>query len=554
MRNLFNIIGLLLLLGFAACNSPRREARRMMARAEALADTLPDSTVLLIDSVSHMEVYFSERSRMEMALLHADALFRGVSIDDDDIKAVLDRRSPIPDLERAANYFAEKRDYAKAALAALYSGYVQQYHKDHGNAMQSYKDAEQYGTLDNDQYLVAKARYRMGEMLYDDYLPQESLSVLKLAANDFSTHYEEHAMTLNVMAVSYIVLSQFDSAKICLDQSRYYAELCQSKKMMFKNLNNYSVLYMVQGNYDRAIDCLRQMETGGDSVFMMMSFLHLGQVFDAAGDTDSASYYYERIEELLPLVNLKDETVLSAYRSMSRCAEKTGDFERALQYRKRYEGILSSIVDHTEESVVYGVQRKYDYDALQNMMHQKIIRRHRIIIAISLLAVIGFAALAIVQIRLAKTRKAEVEAKTRLFHFMQQNKELSEVNGIKEKEVADYAMRYSDALNKEALAMRKLEILMKNKGDVAYLKALEEAVFEKEDHWDAMMKVFDTLYPGVRENLPLQYPELTEMEQKIFLLSYFNVSREDEALLFNKSVHLVDKWRTAIKKKTREKS
>jgi hypothetical protein len=66
MRNLFNIIGLLLLLGFAACNSPWREARRMVTRAEALADTMPDSTVLLIDSVSHMEVYFNERSRMEI--------------------------------------------------------------------------------------------------------------------------------------------------------------------------------------------------------------------------------------------------------------------------------------------------------------------------------------------------------------------------------------------------------------------------------------------------------------------------------------------------------
>ena len=63
------------------------------------------------------------------------------------------------------------------------------------------------------------------------------------------------------------------------------------------------------------------------------------------------------------------------------------------------------------------------------------------------------------------------------------------------------------------------------------------------------MKVFDTLYPGVRENLKLQHPELTEMEQKDFILSYFNVSREDEALLFNKSVHMVDKWRNSVRKK-----
>ena len=46
------LIGLLLLLlALAACHTPTREARRMVKRAELLADTLPDSTVCLIDSV-----------------------------------------------------------------------------------------------------------------------------------------------------------------------------------------------------------------------------------------------------------------------------------------------------------------------------------------------------------------------------------------------------------------------------------------------------------------------------------------------------------------------
>ena len=64
----------LLLLALAACNGPQREARRMVKRAERLADTLPDSTARLIDSVLHMPVSFSERERMDMALLQAEAL------------------------------------------------------------------------------------------------------------------------------------------------------------------------------------------------------------------------------------------------------------------------------------------------------------------------------------------------------------------------------------------------------------------------------------------------------------------------------------------------
>ena len=182
-------------------------------------------------------------------------------------------------------------------------------------------------------------------------------------------------------------------------------------------------------------------------------------------------------------------------------------------------------------------------------MNQKLIRRHHIIIAVSVLAMLGLVALTISTIRLAKTRKQEAEAKTRLFHFMQQNKELQQKHETSEKAVMDYAQQLSDALNKDASVMRKLEIYLGNKGDTICLSALNKAVFGNNDHWEALMKVFDTLYPDVRKNLAIQYPELTEMEQKDFILSYFNVSRDEEALLFNKSVHMVDKWRNGARKK-----
>ena len=46
------------LLALSACDSATREARRMVKRAEQLADTLPDSTVHLIDSVLRMPASF----------------------------------------------------------------------------------------------------------------------------------------------------------------------------------------------------------------------------------------------------------------------------------------------------------------------------------------------------------------------------------------------------------------------------------------------------------------------------------------------------------------
>ncbi len=59
----------------ASCDTTTHEKRRMVKRAERLADTLPDSTVRLIDSVLRKSVSFGERERMDMALLQAEALF-----------------------------------------------------------------------------------------------------------------------------------------------------------------------------------------------------------------------------------------------------------------------------------------------------------------------------------------------------------------------------------------------------------------------------------------------------------------------------------------------
>ena len=123
------VIGLFLLLVLAACNGPQREARQMVRRAERLFDTDPDSTVRLIDSVLRIPAYFEEGKRMDIAMLQAEALFG--DRDDREISPLMDDEffddkpflTTSPELERAADYYARKKKYDKAAHAALYSGY-----------------------------------------------------------------------------------------------------------------------------------------------------------------------------------------------------------------------------------------------------------------------------------------------------------------------------------------------------------------------------------------------------------------------------------------------
>ena len=240
------------MLALAACDGTTREARRMVKRAERLADTLPDSTVRLVDSVLRMPVNFRERERMDMALLQAEALFgcrdvsRNVSKNNDtlgDVSGNVSTISPImdddffddrgnlstsPELERAAAYYARKEDFAKAAHAALYSGFVQQHYDEKQAAMRSFKEAERYGMMAGDSLTVARAEYWMGKHLIYGGMEQEALSLLKKAENGFDSRCCERALGQNLIAACYLIESNYKDAENKLDACRKMP-LCQNK-------------------------------------------------------------------------------------------------------------------------------------------------------------------------------------------------------------------------------------------------------------------------------------------------------------------------------------
>ncbi len=583
------IIGLLLLLALAACDSTTREARRMVKRAELLADTLPDSTVRLIDSVLRMPASFSERERMDMALLQAEALFgdHGQEIspvmDDDffDEHAIL---STSPELERAAAYFAGKKQYAKAAHAALYSGFVQQHYDEKESAMRSFKEAEQYGKLAVDSLTIAQAEYWMGKMFLDNGMEQEALNSFLSSDSFIRNHYTSRAIIENSKAVAYILMKQNDNAELCLQQSFLYAEKGNSDRIKHKVYNNYSVLYRIQGKNDQAIKTLQQMMDDPylNDTEKIVLFLNIGKVYFKMKEMDSVAKYLQQMEAMLPTVNVKKETNASIYELLSQYAESLNDDSLALQYREKHERLLYDIMIQRQEQTIYRIQQQYDYENLQNIMNQKLIHKQRLITIIGIFAIIGLTALAISQIRLAKTRKQEAETKANLFHFMQQNKELAQRSEeqkqnqiylaqkhkeseqayedlLKEKQryeqtASEYGEKLSLALKKEESVMLRLHLFLENQGDEELLRKLEKSVFGKQAHLDAMMETVDCLYPQLREIVRQENLGLDKNEQLDVILSYFNISRQDEALLFHKTTDMVDKIRNRSRKKIQSAS
>jgi len=529
----------------------------MVKRAEQMASTQPDSAVRLIDSVLRMEAYLNERERMEMALLQAEALFGNRAtyeispVMDDDFFEDHPNISTSPELERAAAYFARKKQYAKAAHAALYSGFVQQHYNEKEAAMRSFKEAEQYGDLAGDSLSMAQAKYRMGRMLLDNIMKEEALSMFSSADECVGKHFVEKAIIQNAMGICFMLQRDFDNATTYLQHSLSNAEKYNSSKICHKVLNNYAVLYRLQGRYDQALGCLHRMleEPSLEESEIFMLNLNLGIVFFDKKEFDSASLYYKNVEKNIHIESIQPKTRLSAYAALSEFAKSQNHDSLALLYRKNHEDVLYAVMQQRQEQNIYRIQQQYNYESLQNTMGQKNIQKHRIITFLAIIVALVVIALAISQIRLARIRKKEDEANANLFHFMQQNKELIQNNLAQERQVSDTTQQLSELLSAWLRAMQKLDYCLKTPKDKIALKDLEKEVFGDGDHWEAVKEVLVAMYPGLWETLKLKFPEMDEMELRVCMLSRLKLSRLGEATLLGISTSVLDKLRTKVRKR-----
>ena len=523
----------------------------MVKRAEQLAHTHPDSAARLIDSVLRMPASFSERERMDMALLQAEALFgyRDVSGNVPTISPVMDEDFfddhtnlyTSPELERAAAYFAKKKQYAKAAKTALYSGYVQQHYNNKDVAMRSFKEAEQYGTISGDSLIVAQAQYWMGKTLFGEGMVQEALVMLKNAENGFGFQSAEKAVTQNMLAVCNMVIGDYESAEDCLQQSLAYAENNHIDKIKSKALNNYAVLYRRQGKFDLAVDCLRRIaeELQHDDTEMFMYYLNMGKTFMVTNDLDSASMYFQYIENAVSNANLKNDTKVSAYDALFRLAANANQDTMALRYHELFGLQLFQVMQQRQEQNTYRIQKQYDYENIQNALNRKIIFKHKIILIISILLFISVVVIMVLQHRQKKMREAEAEMKKQI--------ETLKTNLSESTKASYLEQELSSRIRLIVSAYRTQKRANDPKND--WTPLVFRLMNGKTSFFEAIADEIEKAYPKIRTILQQKYPELNETETKVCLLSFTDLSNAEMAEILGISINTVNKNRSKVRNK-----
>ena len=456
----------------------------------------------------------------------------------------------------AYDYFVRQKEYENVAPAALYSGCVRQAKKEYEAAMNCYKKADEYGRMVGDSVSAAFAQYYIGDLLNNSGHEAEAIGNYKAAAQLWGDSLSRKAKCLNAVAMMNIVVDEYDSAFVYLDQALHLAQTSKDKVTEASVWNNYSVAYQLLDENNAALDCLRKTLPLVDEKRRPIALLNLAKVYLALDERDSLEYYKTRMLNAIEEVECRPETQAAVYGFLIKDALAVGDYEKAYQFEKQHEKVALDLLSDQTQSSVLEIQKKYDFEAQANRHNRQMLSRQRVIILLTIILIVALIAVTILILNALKKKRIEAEINANLLELKkrnaQQQLERSEMKVQLEELQKQTDGKLKDEYLQKCHIIRCFEVLSRDRSNPMAFKDLEKSLFEDEDHWASFEAAFEGVHPGFIASVRERYPDLTESEFRYCLLSHFKLSRQEYADVLGCSVYNVDKIRTSLNTKMKE--
>ena len=456
----------------------------------------------------------------------------------------------------AYDYFVRHKDYENAAPAALYSGCVRQAKKEYEAAMNCYKEADAFGRQVGDSVSAAFAQYYIGDLLNASGHEAEAITNYKAAAELWGDSLSRKAKCLNAVAMMNLIIDEYDSAFVYLEQALNLAQLSEDKVTEASVWNNYSVAYQLLDKNDSALDCLQKSVPLVDEKRRPIALLNLAKVFLALDERDSLEIYKLQMLSALETVECSPETQAAVYGFLIKDALAVGNYESAYQFEKQHEQVALDILADQTQSSVLEIQKKYDFEAQANRHNRQMLSRQRLIIVLIVILLAALVAVTVLVSNALKKKRIEAEINANLLELKKRNEqhqlERSEMKVQLEELQKQTDGKLKDEYLQKCHIIRCFEVLSRDRSNPLAFKDLEKSLFEDEDHWASFEAAFEGVHPGFIASVRERYPDLTESEFRYCLLSNFKLSRQEYADVLGCSVYNVDKVRASLNNKMKE--
>jgi tetratricopeptide (TPR) repeat protein len=519
----------------SSCNGDFRKSERILQKAGTIVEEHPDSALSLLGMIQNP--YLLSKAK------HAEYILRLVQAKDKCDKDI----SSDTLIFQARDYFRGKNSLNELAFAEFYCGRVLQVKGKRNDAMKAYLDAGALARNLNNKALSGLSEFFCGLLDYEQHLFDEAILHLKTATAEFSQaegKSKNQIVCYNYIGNGFLLKQLPDSAFFYYDKGLLIAKQHNDSANEVRILQNIGVAFLKLGNNGKAKELLKKALSlsSGESQKAKV-YLNLADIFYKESSRDSALFY---LNYSLKLANGNAPVLANVYRLFSKIEETAGNYRQAMSYNDQYTKYLAKVLDEKEDFSILDIQKKYNFELLENANSRLLIERQWIFISVLLFGVTGFGVL---YYNRTKNREAMLLAERQIFQLKEMvNKRVG--SNVKSNELRKALFKQLDIVKKISLIESYLKSEEKINGKEV-LRKVNEIIYGQEDYnWSVFNEMANALYDNCLDRLKNLFPELTETELLICCLSKIGLNNMEISLLLKTTQNAVQKRKSVIRQKT----
>ncbi len=348
MKN--TLIFCIVLFIFFSCTS--KESIQIIAQAENLLDTYPDSTLQILGNIKNPKS-LSKKYYMKYTVLNVLAKYKNYKdINQDSV--IID----------AATYFDKNSDPTYTPLASYAAAAFMCEEAKYTGAMEYYKSAEK--ALENsDNYLLRGKVHENIAYLYDKQLMfDEALKHYALSLQFYEKLPDKRDLgrVFTSLGSDYLYVKKSDSALIYYNKAYDLSLKLKDINGQSSILGNLGLIYTEKGNNQQAGNYFKKAVNlpAIDTEQQYRNVLNLASNYLLLHKIDSASIYVPKVKESLSLVPVLSYQA-AATNFLKNFYSTTGNYKMAVEVFEQNKLYHIQSFEENQSKVLLEAEKKFDY-------------------------------------------------------------------------------------------------------------------------------------------------------------------------------------------------
>ncbi len=469
------------------------------------------------------------------------------------------------------------------------------YYSDPSFAERTYRSALFLSRKLDYDYGIANAQYALGRFYSESEFDLSAECIFK-AILFFETKNDSNKLAdcYNILGIIKSKINDFDQSL----QNFFYAEKIYKKlndtSSLVKVNNNIGLIYSQLGKDSLALNSFETAErlnnkANGNNTKLVILYGNIGEIYLKKSELSVAEEYYHKalliidttvnigakawilakmgnlklnkkeydscyfyttgsIELSRKIGRLSD--LHEAYGIMTSYYEQTKDYEKAFQYLEKRNAIQDSLFDEDQVKRMAMQEMRFQFEKEKDLQYLKYqaekLRLWTVILSLIILVILAVSILIIL-----RSRQKKIRAQNEKLNI--EKKQLEELMQMKSRELTSQLLQLANnnELNHQLInKLRKAKINFKRENHALIDGIITDLRINVNDSmWKPFERSFSEIHPNFFNKLRLEFPNITQKEQRLAAFLFLNLTSKEIAALTHISVSGVEMARIRLRKK-----